>query len=61
MSHSNDQPGRRQYLEAGEAALREYERTGIAYAMKEVEKYVLGIAAGKKPPRPQPVKARGRP
>ena len=47
---------RREYLEAGESALREYERTGIAYAMEDVEKYILGIAAGKKPRRPRPAK-----
>ena len=49
---------RREYLEAGAAALQEYERTGIAYAMEDVEKYILGIAAGKKPRRPKPSKAR---
>jgi predicted transcriptional regulator len=48
---------RREYLAAGTAALREYERTGIAYAMEDVEQYILGIAAGKKPRRPKPVKA----
>jgi predicted transcriptional regulator len=48
---------RRDYLSAGAAALREYERTGIAYAMEDVEQYILGIAAGKKPRRPKPVKA----
>ena len=53
---------RREYLEAGEAALREYERTGIAYAMEDVEKYILGIAAGSKPRRPKPAKGpRGKP
>ena len=48
---------RREYLEAGAAALREYERTGIAYAMEDVEKYILGVAAGKTPRRPRPIKA----
>jgi len=48
---------RRKYLSAGTAAMREYERTGIAYAMEDVERYILGIAAGKKPRRPKPVKA----
>ena len=47
---------RREYLDAGAEALREYERTGIAYAMEDVEKYILGIAAGKKPRRPKPAK-----
>lgn len=48
---------RREYLAAGEAALRQYERTGVAYAMEDVERYILGIAAGKKPRRPKPVTA----
>ena len=45
---------RREYLTAGAGALQEYERTGIAYAMEDVERYILGIAAGKKPRRPKP-------
>jgi predicted transcriptional regulator len=48
---------RREYLAAGAAALAEYERTGIAYAMEDVERYILGIAAGKTPRRPKPTKA----
>ena len=48
---------RREFLEAGEAALREYERTGIAYDMEDVEVYLLAIAAGKKVPRPDPTRA----
>jgi predicted transcriptional regulator len=48
---------RREYLSAGADALREYERSGIAYAMEDVERYILGIAAGNKPRRPKPVKA----
>jgi predicted transcriptional regulator len=48
---------RREYLAAGAASLKEYERTGIAYAMEDVERYILGVAAGKKPPRPKPIKA----
>lgn len=51
---------RREYLAAGAQALKEYERTGIAYAMEDVERYVLGLAAGKKPARPKPVKARSK-
>jgi predicted transcriptional regulator len=47
---------RRDYLAAGAASLREYERTGIAYAMEDVERYILGIAEGKKPIRPKPTK-----
>ena len=48
---------RRAYLAAGAAALVEYERTGIAYAMEDVEQYILGVAAGKTPRRPKPAKA----
>ena len=50
----------REYLSAGAAALREYERTGIAYAMEDVEKYILGIGTGKKPRRPKPSRAPGK-
>ena len=48
---------RREYLAAGAEALREYERSGIAYAMEDVEQYILGIAAGIKVRRPKPAKA----
>ena len=48
---------RREYLSAGAAALNEYERSGIAYAMEDVEQYILGIAADRKPGRPKPAKA----
>lgn len=47
---------RREYLAAGTAALREHESTGIAYAMEDVERYILGVAAGRKPSRPKPAK-----
>jgi len=50
---------RREYLAAGDAALRDYEKSGIAYAMEDVERYVLDLAEGRKAPRPKPVK-RGR-
>ena len=50
----------RKYLSAGNAALREYERTGIAYAMEDVEQYILRVAAGNKPRRPKPVKRLAR-
>ena len=48
---------RREYLAAGAASLKEYERTGIAYAMEDVERYILGVAAGNTPKRPKPIKA----
>ena len=57
LKEKADRTDRRQeYLSAGAAALQEYERTGVAYAMEDVEHYILGIAAGKKPPRPKPAK-----
>lgn len=51
---------RREYLAAGADAMREYERTGIAYAMEDVERYILGIAAGKTARRPKPTTARAK-
>jgi len=48
---------RREYLAAGAEAMREYERTGVAYAMEDVEQYILGIAGGKKATKPKPIKA----
>ena len=39
---------RREYLSAGAAALEEYEHTGVAYAIEDVEQYILGIGSGKK-------------
>jgi predicted transcriptional regulator len=47
---------RRQYLADGDAALSEYRRTGIAYAMEDVEKYIVDLARGSKAARPKPVK-----
>jgi len=47
---------RREWIAEGEQRWRDYERNGIAYAMEDVEPYILGIAAGKKPPRPKPLK-----
>ena len=57
LKEKADRADRRdEYLTAGAAALHEYERTGIAYAMEAVERYILGIAAGKKARRPKPAK-----
>jgi predicted transcriptional regulator len=47
---------RQKYLAAGDAALREYEKTGIAYAMEDVERYVVALAEGRKAPKPRPAK-----
>ena len=63
LKEKADRADRRcEYLAAGAVALREYERTGIAYAMEDVEHYIQGIAAGAKPRRPKPAKvARKKP
>lgn len=47
---------RREYLAAGDAALMEHQRTGIAYAMEDVEEYILAKAEGRRTPPPKPVK-----
>jgi predicted transcriptional regulator len=46
----------RAYLAAGDAALREYEKTGIAYAMEDVERYIVALAEGRGTVKPRPVK-----
>jgi predicted transcriptional regulator len=46
----------RAYLAAGDAALREYETTGIAYAMEDVERYIVALAEGRGAARPKAVK-----
>jgi predicted transcriptional regulator len=52
---------RRAFLEAGEASLAAFKRTGTAYTHADVKRYLLDAAAGKKPRRPKPVKvSRGR-
>ena len=61
LKEKADRTDRRQeYLRAGAKALDEYESTGIAYAMEDVERYILGIAAGKTPRRPKPTKGTRR-
>jgi hypothetical protein len=47
---------RREYLAAGSIALREHMRTGVAFAVEDVERYIVGIAQGKKTSRPRPAK-----
>jgi predicted transcriptional regulator len=46
----------RAYLDAGDAALREYGKTGIAYAMGDVERYIVTLADGREASEPRPVK-----
>ena len=47
---------RRAFLEAGEASLAHFKRTGIAYTHADVKRYLLGVVAGKKPRKPKPIK-----
>jgi len=47
---------RRDYLAAGDAALADYERTGIAYAMEDVEQYIVALAEGRRAAKPKPWK-----
>jgi predicted transcriptional regulator len=44
------------YLAAGDEAARDFDRTGIAYAFEDVERYIVDRAAGKKTARPKPRK-----
>ena len=46
----------RAYLAAGDAALRDYEKTGIAYAMEDVERYVVALAEGRAGAKPKALK-----
>ena len=47
---------RQEYLAAGDAALVAYEKNGIAYAIEDVERYVVALAEGGKAPKPKPTK-----
>jgi predicted transcriptional regulator len=47
---------RRDYLAAADSALGDYQRTGIAYAMEDVEQYVVALAEGRKAAKPKPSK-----
>ena len=47
---------RQAFHKAGEASLAHFKRTGIAYAHADVKRYVLALAAGKKPPKPKPMR-----
>lgn len=51
-----DRADRYRELASDTETLWEYKRTGVAYAMEDVEQYILGIAAGRKPRRPNPGK-----
>jgi len=44
------------FLKAGLEAQAQFKRTGIAYAHKDVTRYVLKIAAGKKARKPKPIR-----
>lgn len=47
---------RQAYLAAGDETAADFDRTGIAYAFEDVERYIVARAAGKKVSRPKPRK-----
>lgn len=47
---------RRAFLDDANRALRNFKRTGIAYTLADVEKYMLAKAAGNNPRKPKPIK-----
>jgi predicted transcriptional regulator len=47
---------RRDFLESARESAREFKRTGVAYALADVERYILAKAAGKRAAMPKPIK-----
>ena len=47
---------RQEFLKSGLEAQAQFKRTGIVYAHKEVMRYLLKRAAGKKARRPKPIR-----
>lgn len=47
---------RRTFLQAAEQSLAEVEAGGPVYAHKDVSRYILALAAGRKSRKPRPVK-----
>ena len=57
LKETADRADRRaEYLAAGAEGLREYERTGVAYAFEDVKDYFVALAKGDTPSRPKPIK-----
>lgn len=47
---------RQSFWQDGLKSLEEFKRTGIAYSLEDVEKYIIAKAQGKKIRRPKPIK-----
>lgn len=47
---------RREFYAEARQSRAEYEQTGVYYGAKDVHRYILARASGKKPRRPRPVK-----
>src|SRR5258708_39684142 len=47
---------RREFLQAAEESEKHFRRTGIAYAHKDVMRYLRARVAGKKAKRPKPIR-----
>ena len=47
---------RREFIQSALDSRAEFKRTGIAYDLKDVKRYFLALAAGKKPKRPKPIR-----
>jgi predicted transcriptional regulator len=47
---------RQEFIDSARKSVAHFKRTGIAYALEDVERYILKRAAGKKATRPKPIK-----
>ena len=47
---------RQEFLAAGQKASEEFKRTGIAYRLEDVERYIMDRVTGKNPRRPKPIR-----
>ena len=47
---------RREFLQSADESEKHFRRTGVAYAHKDVMRYLRARVAGKKPKRPKPIK-----
>jgi predicted transcriptional regulator len=47
---------RQEFIASARESVAQFKRTGIAYALEDVEPYILKRAAGKKSARPKPIK-----
>ena len=47
---------RQEFIGSARESAAHFKRTGIVYALEDVERYVIEKAAGRKAPKPKPVK-----